>query len=92
MAGENRFAKHDFVMAVGKRSEALLDGARHTGFTEERLMHFDNAEQAANFLESFIRPGDLVLIKASRGIGLDRIVTNLTNRQPATGNPVGGRT
>ena len=31
------------------------------------------------------------LIKASRGIGLDRIVTTLTNRQPATGNQVGGR-
>ena len=82
----------DVVIAVGRRSASLLDGARHAGFTEERLMHFDNAEQAANFLESFIRPGDLVLIKASRGIGLDRIVTNLTNRQPATGNPVGGRT
>ncbi|HEY8184120.1 MAG TPA: UDP-N-acetylmuramoyl-tripeptide--D-alanyl-D-alanine ligase [Thermoanaerobaculia bacterium] len=81
----------DCVVAVGKRSEALLDGARHAGFTEERLMHFDDAESAANFLESFIRPGDLVLIKASRGIGLDRIVTNLTNRQPATGNHVGGR-
>src|SRR5258708_38060346 len=81
----------DFVIAVGKRSEALLDGARHAGFTEERLMHFDNAEAAANFLESFIRPGDLVLIKASRGIGLDRIVTTLTTRQPTTDNASGGR-
>ncbi|HEX9501264.1 MAG TPA: UDP-N-acetylmuramoyl-tripeptide--D-alanyl-D-alanine ligase, partial [Thermoanaerobaculia bacterium] len=81
----------DFVVAVGKRSEALLDGARHAGFTEERLMHFDNAEAAANFLESFIRPGDLILIKASRGIGLDKIVTTLTTRQPTTDNAAGGR-
>jgi len=81
----------DFVIGVGKRSEALLDGARHAGFTEERLMHFDNAEGAANFLESFIHPGDLILIKASRGIGLDRIVTTLTTRQPTTDNAAGGR-
>jgi UDP-N-acetylmuramoyl-tripeptide--D-alanyl-D-alanine ligase len=81
----------DFVIGVGKRSEALLDGARHAGFTEERLMHFDNAEAATNLLESFIRPGDLILIKASRGIGLDRIVTTLTTRQPATDNATGGR-
>jgi UDP-N-acetylmuramoyl-tripeptide--D-alanyl-D-alanine ligase len=79
----------DFVVAVGRRSEALLDGARHAGFTAERLYHFENAESAGTFLESFIRPGDLVLIKASRGIGLDRIVTHLTARQPE--NPVGGR-
>jgi len=79
----------DFVVAVGRRTEALLDGARHGGFTDERLLHFSDAESAANFLESFIRPGDLVLIKASRGIGLDKIVTTLTTRQPD--NPVGGR-
>jgi UDP-N-acetylmuramoyl-tripeptide--D-alanyl-D-alanine ligase len=81
----------DFVMAVGSRSEALLDGARHAGFSEERLYHFENAEEATDFLESFIRPGDLVLIKASRGIGLDRIVTHLTTRQPTTDNAAGGR-
>ena len=81
----------DFVIGVGRRSESLLDGARHAGFSEERLYHFEKAEPAAEFLENFIRSGDLVLIKASRGIGLDRIVTRLTNRQPATGNQVGGR-
>ncbi|HYS54766.1 MAG TPA: UDP-N-acetylmuramoyl-tripeptide--D-alanyl-D-alanine ligase [Thermoanaerobaculia bacterium] len=79
----------DFVIGVGPRSEALLDGARQGGFTEERLFHFEKAEPAIDFLESFIRPGDLVLIKASRGIGLDKIVTTLTTRQPD--NPVGGR-
>jgi UDP-N-acetylmuramoyl-tripeptide--D-alanyl-D-alanine ligase len=79
----------DFVIAVGPRSQALLDGARHAGFSEERLLHFDTAEPAAELLETFIRPGDLVLIKASRGIGLDRVVTHLTTRQPD--NPVGGR-
>jgi UDP-N-acetylmuramoyl-tripeptide--D-alanyl-D-alanine ligase len=81
----------DFVIGVGPRSHSLLDGARHAGFSEERLHHFENAEKATDFLESFIRPGDLVLIKASRGIGLDRIVTHLTSRQPTTDNAAGGR-
>lgn len=79
----------DVVIGVGRRSEALLDGARHAGFTAERLYHFEDAQGATDFLENFIRPGDLVLIKASRGIGLDRIVTNLMARQ--TDNRVGGR-
>src|SRR5438552_1538306 len=75
----------DIVVAVGRRSEALLDGARHAGFSDERLYHFDNAETATGFLERFIRPGDLVLVKASRGIGLDKIVTKLqADREPRT--------
>ena len=67
----------DVVVGVGKRSRALLDGAKQAGFTDDRLHHFDDAAGAAEFLKTFIKDGDLVLIKASRGIGLDRIVTQL---------------
>jgi UDP-N-acetylmuramoyl-tripeptide--D-alanyl-D-alanine ligase len=69
----------DTVVAVGKRSRTLLDGARDAGFGDDKLHHFDDAQSAGEFLKTFIRPGDLVLIKASRGIGLDRTVNLLTN-------------
>jgi UDP-N-acetylmuramoyl-tripeptide--D-alanyl-D-alanine ligase len=69
----------DTVIGVGKRSRALLDGAREAGFADDKLHHFDDAQSAGEFLKTFIRPGDLVLIKASRGIGLDRTVNILTN-------------
>jgi UDP-N-acetylmuramoyl-tripeptide--D-alanyl-D-alanine ligase len=65
----------DVVIGVGKRSNALLDGAREAGFTN--VHHFDDAAAAAEFLRDFIGEGDLVLLKASRGIGLDKIVTTL---------------
>ena len=82
----------DAVIGVGKRSKALLDGARESGRGD--LHHFDDAESAAQFLKTFIQPGDLVLIKASRGIGLDKIVTTLSepttdNRQPTTDREAG---
>ena len=67
----------DAVIAVGQRSKSLLDGAREAGFTDDRLHHFDDAQSAGEFLKTFIKDGDLVLIKASRGIGLDKIVTML---------------
>jgi UDP-N-acetylmuramoyl-tripeptide--D-alanyl-D-alanine ligase len=67
----------DVVVGVGKRSTALLEGAKEAGFDDDRLHHFDDAEGAAAFLRDFIKDGDLVLIKASRGIGLDKIVTQL---------------
>ena len=75
----------DVVIGVGKRSRALLDGAREAGFDDGKLHHFDDAQSAGEFLKTFIRPGDLVLIKASRGIGLDRIVNMLTNSVHAEG-------
>ena len=65
------------VVGVGKRSRSLLDGAREAGFGSEALHHFDDAAGAAVFLRDFIRDGDLVLIKASRGIGLDKTVAML---------------
>ncbi|HEU4521478.1 MAG TPA: UDP-N-acetylmuramoyl-tripeptide--D-alanyl-D-alanine ligase [Thermoanaerobaculia bacterium] len=66
----------DAVIGVGKRSKALLEGAREAGHDD--VHHFDDAKAAGDFLRGFIADGDLVLIKASRGIGLDKIVTGLT--------------
>ncbi|HEV8658209.1 MAG TPA: UDP-N-acetylmuramoyl-tripeptide--D-alanyl-D-alanine ligase [Thermoanaerobaculia bacterium] len=71
----------DVVIGVGKRSKALLDGAREAG--HKNLHHFDDLQAAAEFLQSFIQDGDLVLIKASRGIGLDKIVSMLSGAAEA---------
>lgn len=67
----------DMIVGVGKRSRSLLEGARAAGFGEGSLHHFENAEAAGEFLKKEIREGDLVLIKGSRGIGLDRAITIL---------------
>jgi UDP-N-acetylmuramoyl-tripeptide--D-alanyl-D-alanine ligase len=67
----------DVVIGVGKRSRSVLDGAREAGFSSDALHHFDDAAGAAAFLKDFIRDGDLVLVKASRGIGLDKTVAML---------------
>lgn len=64
----------DVVIGVGKRSRALLDGAREAGFADDALHHFENAQEAGEFLKTEIREGDLVLIKGSRGVGLDKAV------------------
>ncbi|MBV8516056.1 MAG: UDP-N-acetylmuramoyl-tripeptide--D-alanyl-D-alanine ligase [Acidobacteria bacterium] len=67
----------DVVLGVGKRTRALLEGAREAGFDENALHYFGNAQDAGAFLMDEIRDGDLVLIKGSRGVGLDKIVTML---------------
>jgi len=71
----------DVVVGVGKRTQALLEGARESGFTNEALHHFANAQEAGEFLKSEVRKGDLVLIKGSRGVGLDKAVAMLEGAQ-----------
>lgn len=67
----------DIVVGVGKRTRALLEGAREVGFADRALHHFDTAAQAGEFLVKEIREGDLVLLKGSRGVGLDQAVAIL---------------
>jgi UDP-N-acetylmuramoyl-tripeptide--D-alanyl-D-alanine ligase len=69
------------VIGVGKRSRSLLEGAREAGFSNGSLHHFDDAESAGRFLRSFIQDGDLVLMKGSRGVGLDKAITLLQSEE-----------
>lgn len=64
----------DAIVAVGPRGRWLAEGARGAGAS--RVAIADDAEDAASVLERELAPGvgDLVLLKASRGIGLDRAV------------------
>jgi UDP-N-acetylmuramoyl-tripeptide--D-alanyl-D-alanine ligase len=67
----------DAVVAVGPRGRWLADAARAAGAA--RVVTADDAEEAAAALDRDVAPGvgDLVLLKASRGIGLDRTVALL---------------
>jgi len=65
----------DHLVAVGPRSTALAEGAKEAGMPAERVDWFEDAESATTRVRELVQSGDLVLLKASRGIGLDRIVT-----------------
>jgi UDP-N-acetylmuramoyl-tripeptide--D-alanyl-D-alanine ligase len=64
----------DGLVAVGERGRWIAEAARHAGLA--RVSRAVDAEEAASVLERDLAPGpgDLVLVKASRGIALDRTV------------------
>jgi UDP-N-acetylmuramoyl-tripeptide--D-alanyl-D-alanine ligase len=68
----------DAIIAVGERGRWLADGARIAG--AGRIEMAEDADEAASVLERELAPGlgDVVLLKASRGIGLERAVEILT--------------
>lgn len=64
----------DHVLAVGPGATAYRAATWAEG-----------VEQAAALLDSALRPDDIVLVKASRAVGLDRLVRAVLESGPATG-------
>lgn len=67
----------DLLVTVGELVRDLDRAAIEAGFPEDRLAHFKNAEEAGRFVQEKIRTGDLILVKASRGIHLETVVHEL---------------
>jgi UDP-N-acetylmuramoyl-tripeptide--D-alanyl-D-alanine ligase len=59
-------------VAVGELSELAAQSARAAGLAEVR--HFPDSAAAAAWTAAALRPGDLILVKGSRGMAMERIV------------------
>lgn len=64
----------DWLVAVQGDARFFLHGAVEAGMPSQKTRFFPNAEEAAEFCSALIRPGDLVLVKGSRGVHLETIV------------------
>jgi UDP-N-acetylmuramoyl-tripeptide--D-alanyl-D-alanine ligase len=65
------------LLAVGAGAAAIADGACAAGLPARRVSRADSPEQALPLLRDCLQPGDAVLLKASRRVGLDRLVDRL---------------
>ena len=65
-------AKVSAVVAVEGSARAIADEAVRHGFPSQAAHFFEDAEEAGEFLATFLKPGDVALFKASRGVGLER--------------------
>ena len=64
--------KADYVFAFGPHSARIIDGTVTGGMPENRGRLFADREILAETLRKTVKPGDVILFKASRGIQLDR--------------------
>ncbi|HNX49811.1 MAG TPA: UDP-N-acetylmuramoyl-tripeptide--D-alanyl-D-alanine ligase [Thermoanaerobaculaceae bacterium] len=71
--GEAAGRAADVVLAVGPEHAADLA----SGAGDRCVRHVPDAATALELLGPLVRPGDVVLVKGSRGIGLDRVVDSL---------------
>jgi UDP-N-acetylmuramoyl-tripeptide--D-alanyl-D-alanine ligase len=63
------------LFTVGKSSAATAQAARAAGLT--RVIEFADVEAAVRAVKNFLKPGDVVLLKASRSSRLERIAETL---------------
>ena len=68
----------DLLLTVGNRpAGALGDAAVAAGMNAAHVRHVATSDEAADAAAAFVRAGDLVLVKGSRGIRTDRVVDRL---------------
>jgi len=79
----------DLAVLVGAGMKAAQKELVSRGWGGERLKFFENAEGTnAVLLASLLRPGDLVLVKGSRRVRLERVVAEIGHAAPhATSAP-----
>jgi UDP-N-acetylmuramoyl-tripeptide--D-alanyl-D-alanine ligase len=71
-------ASLDLLIAVGgEAARALADAAVAAGLPRAQVQNAATSDAAAEMVVSAIRPGDVILVKGSRGIRTDRVVERL---------------
>jgi UDP-N-acetylmuramoyl-tripeptide--D-alanyl-D-alanine ligase len=65
----------DLVVAVRGNAAHIAQGALCAGLPAERVRFFNDLTSAVSFLLQFLQAGDLVLVKGSRAVRLDRLVS-----------------
>ncbi|MBQ6582248.1 MAG: UDP-N-acetylmuramoyl-tripeptide--D-alanyl-D-alanine ligase [Mogibacterium sp.] len=63
----------DLLMTVGKLSAAIAEAAKAAPDPLE-ILRYEDRESAAEALKQILRDGDAVLVKASNGMALDKLV------------------
>jgi UDP-N-acetylmuramoyl-tripeptide--D-alanyl-D-alanine ligase len=67
----------DELISVGERGRMIAAAAHRAGLKGDRITEFEDSQQVIEYLGPRLGEKDIVLVKGSRGMRLDRIVTSL---------------
>ena len=75
--GKEARASCDILITVGIRGRDIAKGAQDNGMDEKFIFQFDTSEEAAIPVKDLIQLGDILLVKASQGIRMEKIVEEI---------------
>ncbi len=67
----------DVLIGVRGVSRLMVDEAIRTGLSDHAAFFFDQPEDAGVFLRNFVRPGDAILFKGSRGTHIEKALATM---------------
>src|SRR3989344_1849880 len=67
----------DVLVCVGEKAKWIGESAIEDGFDKGSVHEFGNSQEAGKFLSSFVLSGDMVLLKASQSVRLERATEQL---------------
>ena len=71
------------LITVGERGRLIAEEALACGMEGEKVFIMQNNEEAIACLREIVTPGDIILVKGSRGMKMEEIVEAMTN-EPMT--------
>jgi UDP-N-acetylmuramoyl-tripeptide--D-alanyl-D-alanine ligase len=70
-----------WLIAVQGDARFFLEGAAQEGFPPAHGRFFPDAQAAGEFCQTLIAPGDVILVKGSRGVHLETVVEMLKKQE-----------
>jgi UDP-N-acetylmuramoyl-tripeptide--D-alanyl-D-alanine ligase len=81
MVGARAAEVVELLITVGERGRIMASAAGQAGLDPSRIIELDNAQQVVDYLRPQLQESDVVLVKGSHGMRMDRIVAALEYRQ-----------
>jgi UDP-N-acetylmuramoyl-tripeptide--D-alanyl-D-alanine ligase len=72
---------HILIAVGGPAAAALAKAAVSAGMAEPNVQYFATSDEAADLVLTLVQPGDVVLVKGSRGVKTDRVVERLKSER-----------
>lgn len=76
-AGEDVARTADILVTVGIRARKIAEGAMEFGMSEKNIFQYDSVDRARTEVREMLKDGDVVLVKASQSIRLEKIVVDI---------------
>jgi len=67
----------DLLVTVGKRAEGFAEGALAVGLASQKIVRLENSREAGKYLDPIITSGDIILIKGSQGMRMEKVVEKI---------------
>ncbi|MEK7652859.1 MAG: Mur ligase family protein [Patescibacteria group bacterium] len=67
----------DILITVGERARMIADEAEKRGMDKDKIFSFSDVGNAGRFLQERLETGDLILVKGSQGMRLEKIVKEI---------------